>query len=52
MKKIKAFLLHYTKSYNVLACIALAFAIVGANSPCCCIYHQPDKPNLRELRKF
>lgn len=36
---------------DALVIMGRFFAVVGANS-CCCIFHQPDKPNLDELRKF
>lgn len=52
MKRFKEFALHHMKASNTLACVALAFAFIAANSPCCCVYHQPDKPNLKSLRKF
>lgn len=52
MKKFKEFVLHHMKAPNILACLALAFAFIGANTLCCCVYHQPDKPNLKSLRKF
>lgn len=52
MKRFKEFVLHHMKASNTLACVALAFAFIAANSPCCCVYHQPDKPNLKSLRKF
>lgn len=52
MKIIKEFMLRHMKASNTLACMALAFAVIAANSPCCCVYHQPDKPELKHLRKF
>lgn len=52
MKKLKEFITRHMKASNALACMALAFAVIAANSPCCCVYHQPDKPNLKSLRKF
>lgn len=52
MKRFKEFVLHHMKAANILACMALAFTFIAANSPCCCVYHQPDKPNLKSLRKF
>ena len=52
MKKFKEFITRHMKASNTLACMAFAFAVIAANSPCCCVYHQPDKPNLKNLRKF
>lgn len=37
---------------NTIANFALAFSVIGANSKCCCFYHQPEKPDLKKLRKF
>lgn len=52
MKEIKKRIFCQLKSSNIIASIALAFAVIAANSPCCCVYHQPQKPDLKALRKF
>lgn len=30
----------------------MLFAKIGANSGCCFFLHQPEKPDLKRLRKF
>lgn len=50
MKKQR--LLGKKKLANCIAVFALAFSFVGANSCCCCIFHQPDKPELGKLRRY
>ena len=52
MKKIKNLLNSICKSENYLASFAMLFVIVSANTKCCCIFHQPDQPNLEKFRKF
>lgn len=52
MKKIKDIMLHHRNVSGTLASMALTFAVVGANTCCCCLYHQPDKPDLKALRRF
>ena len=50
MKKLKLF--NGSGIATLIASIALAFSFVGANTYCCFIYHQPEKPDLKKLRKF
>lgn len=50
MKKIKEFSLGKT-AVNLISSLALVFAIVGANTRCLCIFHDPDKPDLSSLKK-
>lgn len=52
MKKFKEFALRHMNASSALACLALTFAMIGANTYCCCIFHQPEKPDLKALRKF
>ena len=52
MKKNKKSVSYHLKVSNVLACLALVFASVAANTVCCCIYHQPEKPDLKSLRRY
>lgn len=35
-----------------IATFALVCSIVGANSRCCYIFHQPEKPDMRKLRRY
>jgi cyclic lactone autoinducer peptide len=37
---------------NTVAGFGMRFATIGANSICCFILHQPEKPELSKLRKF
>lgn len=37
---------------SISACIALTFTVLGANTYCCCLFHQQEKPDLKSLRKF
>lgn len=37
---------------NCIAVFAIAFSSIGANSCCCCIFHQPNKPELEKLRRY
>lgn len=43
-------------SVGILPCLIAAFgmlfSIIGANSACCYIFHQPDKPDMKKLRRF
>ncbi|MGB8454869.1 MAG: cyclic lactone autoinducer peptide [Anaerocolumna sp.] len=52
MKNFKDFILRKFRIPNILASVALTFAIIGANTACCCIFHQPKKPDMKKLRKF
>lgn len=52
MKKEKQGLSSKMELPNVIAKCAFAFSVVGANSKCCYIFHQPEKPDMRKLRKF
>lgn len=35
-----------------MATLALAFVNIGANSACMFLFHQPEKPDLKNFRKF
>lgn len=37
---------------NCLATFALAFTVIGGNSFCVCFFHDPEKPDLTQFRKF
>jgi cyclic lactone autoinducer peptide len=37
---------------SIVAGFGMKFAAIGANSVCCFILHQPEKPELSKLRKF
>lgn len=37
---------------SAVATFAVAFSFIGANSYCCFIFHQPNKPDLKKLRRF
>ncbi len=37
---------------NYLAAFAMIFAVVGGNSVCTFIFHDPEKPDLTQFRKF
>lgn len=50
--KIKYSKVKGSKPAKVIASAAKTFAAIGANSACCFIYHQPEKPDLRKLRKY
>ncbi len=52
MKKSKENTLLQKNTTAALAFIAKGFAVTAANSACCCLYHQPPKPDLKSLRKF
>ena len=52
MKQSKKETVKQTILSDTIANIALTFSKIGANSKCCCIYHQPEKPDLKKLRKF
>ncbi len=52
MKVQKLKLLNQKVLAGIIASFALFFSIIGANSCCCCIFHQPDKPELGKLRKY
>ena len=40
------------KLSNYLAAFAMIFAVVGGNSVCAFIFHDPEKPDLTQFRKF
>lgn len=50
--KQKASVTRGSKTSKAVASLALAFASAGANSACCFIYHQPEKPDLKKIRKY
>lgn len=50
MQQVKSMLLKAVP--NFLATFAVVFSVVGANSACCCIFHQPEKPDMKKLRKY
>lgn len=52
MKSFVEFIKKNSNVANMLASIALVFTVIAANSPCCCIYHQPEKPEMKKMRKF
>jgi len=53
MKKLKDILTKHLSISSPLALMALVFASVAANSACCFIYHQPEKPDhLKKLRRY
>lgn len=37
---------------SIIATFGIFFSLIGANTCCCCIFHQPDKPDLKKLRRF
>ncbi|MBO5468620.1 MAG: cyclic lactone autoinducer peptide [Lachnospiraceae bacterium] len=37
---------------NYLAMFALVFTVIGSNSFCVCFFHDPEKPDLTQFRKF
>ncbi|MBQ9934978.1 MAG: cyclic lactone autoinducer peptide [Lachnospiraceae bacterium] len=37
---------------QLIAALGALFALFGANSACCLILHQPEKPDLSKLRRF
>jgi cyclic lactone autoinducer peptide len=37
---------------GLIAAFGIGFAATGANSACCFILHQPEKPELNRLRRF
>lgn len=37
---------------DVLAAFAMVFTVVGGNSFCTCIFHDVEKPDLTQFRKF
>lgn len=52
MKKIIHFINKNKTFTKGLAVFALVFATYSANSACWCFFHQPEKPNMKTLRKF
>lgn len=43
------------KAMNVaglLATLAAASTVMGANAVCTCIFHEPEKPDLTRFRRF
>ena len=51
MKRFKEFALHHMKASNTLACVALAFAFIAANSPgflSGCVLFQSTLSNFKE----
>ncbi len=51
MKKLAA-KLRTMKMADCLAAMAMIFAVVGGNSVCTCFFHDPEKPDLTQFRKF
>lgn len=37
---------------NYMATFAMVFALIEANSKCTFIFHDPEKPDLTQFRKF
>lgn len=37
---------------QLIAALGAMFAFFGANSACCLILHQPEKPDLSKLKRF
>lgn len=52
MDKIKDNSEKKNKLPEMAASVGMAFAKLGANAGCCLIFHQPEKPDLKKLRKF
>ncbi|MBQ3514391.1 MAG: cyclic lactone autoinducer peptide [Lachnospiraceae bacterium] len=52
MKELVVNRLDHAKVSYIIALFALVFSYVGANSKCCYIFHQPEKPDLSKLRKY
>lgn len=52
MKQLERENQKHTMLSNSMAKFALTFSKIGANSKCCWLYHQPEKPDLKKLRKF
>lgn len=52
MNKLRKILQNGSVMANAITAFALVFSIIGANSRCCFIYHQPEKPDLKKLRRF
>lgn len=52
MKQLKKDSVKHTMLPDTIANIALTFSKIGANSKCCWLFHQPEKPDLKKLRKF
>lgn len=52
MKNYNLFTLKKLLIPNILASFSMAFAVLGANTMCCCIFHQPQMPDLKKLRKY
>ncbi len=51
MKKLAA-KLRTMKMADCLAAMAVIFTVVGGNSVCTCIFHDVEKPDLTQFRKF
>ena len=51
MKKIVS-KLNAINAGKVLAAFAMIFAVTGGNSMCTCFFHDPEKPDLTQFRKF
>lgn len=52
MKQLKKEETNHTVLSDTMAKFALTFSKIGANSKCCWLFHQPEKPDLKKLRKF
>ncbi len=37
---------------NYMAMFAMIFTFIGANAKCTFIFHDPEKPDLTQFRKF
>ena len=52
MNKLRKILQNGSVMASAITAFSLVFSIIGANSRCCCIFHQPEKPDLKKLRRF
>lgn len=52
IKSLRYFLRRNLKMVNIISSMALFFSIIAANSLCCAIYHQPEKPDMKKMRRF
>ena len=37
---------------NIIATFAMVASVIDANSMCICFFHDPEKPDLTQFRKF
>lgn len=52
MNKLRKKMQNSSVMASAITAFAFAFSVIGANSGCCCIFHQPEKPDLKKLRRF